>query len=185
VKVIGSIGSQEDDFPRGSKGISEVAIAGRSNVGKSTLLNALLYGNASPENKEDSLPFRKRNRATSRTARLAKGLKAVTSSKPGQTRTLEFYQLSSIVNMDKVSLMLVDLPGYGFAYATEEKMEGWRSLMQDYILRRGKPLKRVLLLIDSRHGMKKADIEFMSELQGALYENNKEIVGERSTKVRF
>lgn len=121
------------------------------------------------------MPFRKRPRPTARTARLPKGLKAITSSKPGETRTLNFYQISSLVVADadkkkKVSLLLVDLPGYGFAYATQNKMEGWKSLMQDYILNRGKPLKRILFLLDARHGMKKADLEFMESLQSALYD---------------
>jgi GTP-binding protein len=123
---------------------------------------------------EERLPFRKRPRPTARTARLPKGLKAITSSKPGETRTLNFYQISSLVKTEdkkkKVSLLLVDLPGYGFAYATQNKMEGWKSLMQDYILNRGKPLKRILFLLDARHGMKKADLEFMESLQTALYD---------------
>jgi GTP-binding protein len=145
------------------------AIAGRSNVGKSTLLNALLYREAQSPS-DDPLPFRKRVRPTSRTAKLPKGLKAATSSKPGETRRLSFYQLSSKVDSSNVSLLLVDLPGYGFAYASEDQAKQWQSLMEFYILDGRKSLKRILLLIDSRHGMKKADIDFLESLQRLLYQ---------------
>jgi GTP-binding protein len=188
------------------------AIAGRSNVGKSTLLNALLYGNR-PSVVVDSSPAlmarSNRRRMPSAPAKLPRGLKAVTSAKPGETRRLTFYQLSarqvkktttltkttlpssptnsnassslspsvdnnsssssSSSSTNKLSLMLVDLPGYGFAYASPEQAEQWQSLMESYILRRGKSLKRVLLLLDARHGMKKSDVDFLETLQTALY----------------
>jgi GTP-binding protein len=188
------------------------AIAGRSNVGKSTLLNALLYGNR-PSVVMDASPAlmarSNRRRMPSAPAKLPRGLKAVTSAKPGETRRLTFYQLSarlvqktttptnttlpssstnsnsasllspsgennnnnssSSSSSKKLSLMLVDLPGYGFAYASPEQAEQWQSLMESYILRRGKSLKRVLLLLDARHGMKKSDFDFLESLQTALY----------------
>lgn len=145
------------------------------------MLNALLYGNYysqqdqqqqqdDDDDKQKQQLFRKQRRPTARTAKLPKGLKAITSSKPGETRSLNFYQLSAFVTetTQKISLLLVDLPGYGFAYATPDKMEGWKKTMQDYVLHRGKPLKRILFLIDARHGMKQADFEFMESLQIAL-----------------
>jgi GTP-binding protein len=69
-----------------------------------------------------------------------------------------------------MAMLLVDLPGYGFAYASPEQAEKWKALMESYILDRGNPLKRVLFLVDARHGMKKADIDFLETLQASLYE---------------
>ena len=71
----------------------------------------------------------------------------------------------------KTSLVLSDLPGYGFSYVSEEKSLEWKELMQHYLLHRGRSLKRVLLLLDARHGMKSADFEFLDMLQAALDEN--------------
>ncbi|NDF12811.1 MAG: YihA family ribosome biogenesis GTP-binding protein [Proteobacteria bacterium] len=107
---------------------SEIAFVGRSNVGKSSLVNAVT------------------GRST-----LAK-----TSSKPGHTRQLNFFLLAN-------QLMIVDLPGYGYAKASKKEVEGWTGLIFRYL--RGRPnLRRVFLLIDSRHGLKENDIEVMSLL---------------------
>lgn len=65
-------------------------------------------------------------------------------------------------------MLLVDLPGYGFAYTSEEKAMEWKKLMHHYILGRGKPLKRVLFLLDARHGFKRTDFDFLQSLQQAL-----------------
>lgn len=111
---------------------------------------------------------RQRRGPSSWTSRLPKGLKAATSCKPGETRHVSFYQLSARVDSKKLSLMLVDLPGYGFAFASDNQAREWQSLMESYILGRGNALKRLLLLIDSRHGMKKADIEFLETLQQSM-----------------
>lgn len=111
--------------------LPEVAFAGRSNVGKSTLVNALTGRNT-----------------------LAR-----TSSSPGHTRQLNFFNLGS-------RLILVDLPGYGFARASKGQIAQWTSLAADYL--RGRPtLKRVLVLIDARHGTKDKDEETMRSLDQA------------------
>ncbi|WP_198409144.1 ribosome biogenesis GTP-binding protein YihA/YsxC [Magnetospira sp. QH-2] len=108
--------------------LPEVAFAGRSNVGKSSLINAL-----------------------TRRKELAR-----TSNTPGRTQELNFFTLD-----DK--LMIADLPGYGYASAPKAKVENWTWLILDYL--RGRPnLRRVLVLIDSRHGIKNNDDEVMSLL---------------------
>jgi GTP-binding protein len=74
-------------------------------------------------------------------------------------KTVTFNQLSSqiqapgVKTMNKVSMVLADLPGYGFAYASEDKANAWKELMTGFILKRGKSLKRLLFLIDARHGL--------------------------------
>uniref|UniRef100_A0A6B2L986 EngB-type G domain-containing protein n=1 Tax=Arcella intermedia TaxID=1963864 RepID=A0A6B2L986_9EUKA len=105
----------------------EVAILGRSNVGKSTLLNSL--GNH---------------------------YLARVSDKPGQTKNINFYHFDN-------QLGLVDLPGYGFAFAKEEKRKAWNELISEYLLKRT-TLKRLLLLIDARHSFKESDRELMDKL---------------------
>ncbi|GGC96838.1 ribosome biogenesis GTP-binding protein YihA/YsxC [Aquisalinus flavus] len=106
----------------------EVAFAGRSNVGKSSLLNAI----------------------TGRKA-LAR-----TSNTPGRTRELNFFNLND-------RLRLVDLPGYGYARASKKESSGWNRLIRDYLKGRV-TLRRVCLLIDSRHGLKDNDAEIMKML---------------------
>ncbi|KAG0043988.1 hypothetical protein BGZ83_010789 [Gryganskiella cystojenkinii] len=108
--------------------LQEIAIVGRSNVGKSTMLNTLTE---SPN-----------------TARV--------SSKPGLTRQLNFYKCS-----DK--FVVVDMPGYGFAFAKDADKANWKELIEDYIGTR-KSLKRIYVMIDARHGLKAADKEFLSML---------------------
>ena len=109
----------------------EIAFAGRSNVGKSSLINALTRHNA-----------------------LAR-----TSRTPGRTQQINFFELRN-------SLMLVDLPGYGYARASKKKISTWTDLIHAYIL--GRPnLRRLCLLIDSRHGIKNSDIILMTELDTA------------------
>jgi GTP-binding protein len=113
--------------------VPEIAFAGRSNVGKSSLLNAL----------------------TNR-----KGL-ARTSNTPGRTQELNFFDIGKPVQM-----RLVDMPGYGFAEAPKDLVKRWRHLVNDYL--RGRPvLKRALVLIDARHGLKEVDREMMRMLDEA------------------
>ncbi|HKR25662.1 MAG TPA: ribosome biogenesis GTP-binding protein YihA/YsxC [Allosphingosinicella sp.] len=113
--------------------LPEIAFAGRSNVGKSSLLNRLT------------------NRSS-----LAR-----TSNTPGRTQELNIFEVG-----DPVRLRLVDMPGYGFAKAPKDVARKWRFLVNDYL--RGRPvLKRTLLLIDARHGVKEIDREIMTMLDEA------------------
>lgn len=129
--------------------IPQVALLGRSNVGKSTLLNALLYGNRTREQK------------------FPKGHKAITSPRPGETRQTTIYDLASFERKpDKTNwkhqIQLVDLPGYGFSFSSDDLS----SLVTTFLLTSSrKQLKRALLLIDARHGMKKADVDFLHNLE--------------------
>jgi GTP-binding protein len=115
------------------QGAPEIAFAGRSNVGKSSLLNTLT------------------NRKT-----LAR-----TSTTPGRTRELNFFGLGGDVASAK--LRLVDMPGYGYAAASKEKIASWTGLMQDFLRGRA-PLLRVFVLVDGRHGLKPVDAEMMDLL---------------------
>ncbi len=111
--------------------LNEIAFAGRSNVGKSSLLNAL-FGHS----------------------KLAK-----TSSTPGRTQQLNFF------NFDN-KLYIVDLPGYGYAKAPENLVKKWQAVLKAYL--KGRPnLRRVFLLVDSRHGIKTEDLEIMKMLDAA------------------
>ncbi|MGF7155922.1 ribosome biogenesis GTP-binding protein YihA/YsxC [Novosphingobium gossypii] len=111
----------------------EIAFAGRSNVGKSSLVNALV------------------------------GRKAIAraSVTPGRTQELNFFDVA-----DPLKFRLVDMPGYGFAKAPPKVVETWRRLVRDYL--RGRVvLKRTLVLIDSRHGVKQVDLDMMEMLDQA------------------
>ena len=118
---------------------------------------------------------------------MPKGIKAIVSNRPGETRHIQLYQLSSEIisatknpqadnekeKGKKMSLILADVPGYGFAYASEEKAQEWQGLLAEFLLYRGKSLKRILLLIDARHGFKKADYDFIESLENELANNRK------------
>ena len=113
--------------------VPEVAFCGRSNVGKSSLLNALTG-----------------RRAIART-----------SVTPGRTQELNFFEVG-----EPTQFRLVDMPGYGFAKAPVKVVERWKQLVKTYL--RGRPvLKRTLVLIDARHGIKPVDEDMMKMLDEA------------------
>jgi GTP-binding protein len=110
------------------EGLPEIAFAGRSNVGKSSLVNALT----------------------------GRRMLARTSHTPGRTRQINFFDLGGL-------LMLVDLPGYGYADASKAAIKSWNVLVRRYLQTRA-TLRRACLLIDSRHGIKEADRPLMRVL---------------------
>jgi GTP-binding protein len=117
-------------------GPMEIAFAGRSNVGKSSLLNAL---------------------TTRKTL-------ARTSHTPGRTQQLNFFDLGP--DPQAPLLRLVDMPGYGYAAVSKEKIARWTALMKDFLRGRA-TLARVFVLIDGRHGIKDVDREMLKLLDQA------------------
>jgi GTP-binding protein len=113
------------------EGLPEIAFVGRSNVGKSSLVNALT----------------------------GRRMLARISNTPGRTRQINFFDLGG-------RLMLVDLPGYGYAAASKSAVKSWTSLVR-YYLRSRATLRRVCLLIDSRHGIEEVDRPLMRMLDEA------------------
>jgi GTP-binding protein len=113
--------------------VPEIAFAGRSNVGKSSLHNAL-------------------------PGRTAIARASVT---PGRTQELNFFEVGT-----PTQFRLVDMPGYGFAKAPVKVTERWRALVRTY-LRGRQVLKRTLVLIDARHGIKPPDEEMLKMLDEA------------------
>jgi len=121
------------------EGPPEIAFAGRSNVGKSSLINALV----------------------GRT-----GL-ARTSNTPGRTQALNFFVPDPAGSADAVPpIALVDMPGYGYAKAPKSEVAQWTRLIHDYLRGRAS-LKRIFILVDSRHGLKASDTTIMNELDRA------------------
>ena len=109
--------------------IPELAFFGRSNVGKSSLLNAIT--------KKSKLAY--------------------TSKNPGRTQELNYFSISN----DETILNIVDMPGYGFAKASKDKIRKWNNLSK-YYLKNRKNLRRVFLLVDSRRNIKPVDEEIMN-----------------------
>jgi GTP-binding protein len=122
------------------EGPPEIAFAGRSNVGKSSLINALVG---------------------------QKGL-ARTSNTPGRTQELNYFVPDGYTGTDGdlPPMAMVDMPGYGYATAPKEKVDEWTKLVFDYLKGRV-TLKRVYVLIDARHGIKKNDDEVLALLDKA------------------
>ena len=120
-------------FPRDR--LPEIAFVGRSNVGKSSLLNALAsYGKRGSKVDKKQLAF--------------------VSSTPGRTQTINFHRVDD-------EFYFVDLPGYGFAKAPRKVIDQWRALAEAYLTGR-EPLRLVVMIIDGRHGPKSTD-EVMKE----------------------
>lgn len=117
---LAAIGTNFSHYPTDGK--TEIAFAGKSNVGKSTLINAML------------------------------GRKALarTSSQPGKTRTINFYDVND-------AMYVVDLPGYGYAKASKTEIAKWGAMIEEYLEKR-QELKAIILLIDIRHEPGKNDI---------------------------
>jgi GTP-binding protein len=110
--------------------LPEIAFAGRSNVGKSSLINALM----------------------------GRGIAHV-SHTPGRTQQLNLFDVGT-------HFTLVDMPGYGYAKVSKEKKKQWDHLIRDYL--RGRPsLKTVMLLVDSRHGLKDTDRDMLDMLDAS------------------
>ena len=132
----------------------EVAFAGRSNVGKSSLINTLT-------NHKDL---------------------ARTSSTPGRTQELNFFMLAEgTLKEGEGVAWLVDLPGYGYAREEKKKINIWNMLLRNYLSGR-RHLSRVFLLIDARHGLKENDLDMMDMLDEVAV--SYQIVMTKSDKVK-
>lgn len=118
---------QPDQYPEADW--PEIAVAGRSNVGKSSFINRIL----------------------------SRRKLARTSSKPGRTRTINFYNIED-------ELMLVDVPGYGYAKVSRKEQAKWATMMDEYFRLR-EPLEAVVLLVDFRHGMTDLDLQMYEFLK--------------------
>ena len=136
--------ASKENFP--TKRLPEIAFAGKSNVGKSSLINGLLN-----------------RRALART-----------SSQPGKTQTINFYN----VNDD---LYFVDLPGYGYAKVSQDTVKKWGKMIDGY-LHQSKVLRLVFLLVDIRHKPNQNDIQMYEWCVN--YGFNPIIIATKSDKIK-
>ena len=123
-----------NQFP--SDGAAEIAFLGRSNVGKSSLINTLVG---------------------------RKGL-AHTSNTPGRTQTINFYRVTSGAATSFGTCYFVDLPGYGYAATSRERIEHWKQLIENYLLNRA-ALQLSLVILDARRGWMPPDLELKNWLE--------------------
>ena len=137
---------KREQFPK--TGFPEIAFVGRSNVGKSSMINKLL------------------NR---------KALARV-SSAPGKTITINFYNIDN-------TIYLVDLPGYGYAKRSKSEVESWGEMMDGYL--NGRPqLKKVMLLVDSRHEPTGDDKMMLEWLRAARPDEGAVVIATKTDKPR-
>ncbi len=129
---LAAVGVKMSQFPAELR--PEIAFVGKSNVGKSSLINTMI------------------NRK-----RLAR-----TSSTPGKTRTINFYDIEG-------KIYFVDLPGYGYAKAPKTEIQKWGAMIEEYLLRRVQ-LKSIILLVDIRHEPSENDIIMYEWLKHYNYE---------------
>ena len=128
---LAAVGVKEEQYPK--TGLPEIAMAGKSNVGKSSLINTLL-----------------RRKALART-----------SSQPGKTQTINFYQVENL-------FYFVDLPGYGYAKVSKTERERWAKMIDDYLHTR-QTLLQVLLLVDGRHEPSANDVQMLEWIRSFGY----------------
>jgi GTP-binding protein len=133
-EFVGAIARPEDEQSLAVTG-AEVAFAGRSNVGKSSLINTLAS---------------------------RRGLVRV-SATPGCTRQINFFQARA---RDDLNLVLVDLPGYGFAKRSKAERGDWAALIERYLEKRAQ-LRALVLLVDSRRGLEEDDLELVKFVHAA------------------
>ena len=131
--------SEPQQFPR--DGMPEIAFIGRSNVGKSSLINSLLL--ASKSGLGAAPTPRKQLAHISRT--------------PGRTQNLNFYLVDQ-------AFYFVDLPGYGYAKVAKREIDRWKQLIENYLIDR-EVLRLAVLIVDSRHGAKTSDQQMIEWLE--------------------
>jgi len=130
-------------------GLPQVAFVGRSNVGKSTLLNMIVHGHPDP--------LQQQTKPMSERRKLQTPITAPVSHKPGRTRHLFRFEIGG-------KLELIDLPGYGYASAPRAQRESWATLIDNYFAQ-ARQLQRVISLVDARVGIKDTDEQLWEMLQ--------------------